>query len=496
MSTLCQNQDFDALCARVLEWREDAVAFVRDMWGSEVLRDAQQVSILRAMSPRWAGRDADGKLIQNVAVKSGKSTGKTTAEAWLGLRWLLIWEQCKVGVTSPSGPQMESVLKPELRHWLGLMPAAWQMKLRATNDGVYASDAPSERFLEFRVAARDRPESMQGIHAPHVLWIVDEAAGIVERALWGHIEGCWSDPDAWILACSNPTRMACRFFDFFNADRAEWQRLTLSSELSSFGGKAFAERIIKKYGLDDDYTRAHVLGEFPKAYFNSMMSDALVSGAMGKEIRDEDVAHAPVIIAADTNYFGDDPSCIYLRQGLRAKWLGTYPKISTDRMAGLLARFEDEYKADAVLVDMGGTGGGGVYDCLKTMGRKPIKVWFGGAAVNDRRFMNCRVEMWWSVREWLEGGGAIPDREELKTDLTGPTYWYQAGNKVQMESKEDMRARGLASPNEGDGLVMTFLPGIRKRDRGNGDDQYTGRRERRPGAKTRAPLSECPYPER
>ena len=495
---MSHETDMQALGDRILEWREDAVLFVADMWGPVVLKDEQQIRLLRAMSPRYALRDSDGKIIKQVAVKSGHSTGKTTSMSWLTIRDLLIWDRVKVGITSPSGSQMESVIKPEIKHWVSEMPAPWRLRLRQTNDGVYATEGKeSERFAEFKLAARDKPESLQGMHAEHVRWYVDEATGVAEN-LWPYIEACLSDPDAWILAAANPTKKNCRFHRCFGVDREDWQRLTFNSELSSFGGKAFAEKLAKKYARDSDYYRIRVLGEFPNEDYDVLITEALVDGSMSRVLRDADVAHAPVIIGADTNWFGDDPCCVYVRQGLRAQFLGKWPALSTDRFAGLIARFEDEYEADAVIVDCGGSGGGGVVDCLRVMGRKPIPAWFGSTAVKDREFINRRVEMWFAIRDWLSDGGALPDRPDLKADLTGPGYWYAGSGKKQMESKEDMRARGLASPNEGDALALTFYcPVVRRRSKKamllDDMEESGGRRRQR---RVLEPMDECPFPDR
>ena len=60
------------------------------------------------------------------------------------------------------------------------------------------------------------------------------------------------------------------------------------------------------------------------------------------------------------------------------------------------------------------------------------------------------------MREWLEAGGCIPDDDELATDLTGVEYCYTPSQQLQLEKKEDMKKRGLSSPDNADALALTF----------------------------------------
>ena len=92
---------------------------------------------------------------------------------------------------------------------------------------------------------------------------------------------------------------------------------------------------------------------------------------------------------------------------------------------------------------------------------------FGLAPKSDRAqieqdrpigYANKRAEIWGSMREWLRGG-AIDNDPELIADLTGVEYGYvlrDGRDAIQLERKEDMKRRGLASPDNGDALALTF----------------------------------------
>lgn len=130
-------------------------------------------------------------------------------------------------------------------------------------------------------------------------------------------------------------------------------------------------------------------------------------------------------------------------------------------LAGRVSEEQRRLRADAVFVD--GTGvGGGVVDRLRQLrcpvfdiqfGAKSDAAWMEG---NDgEKYANKRSEIWGALRSWLKGG-AIPDQKELLAELTGPQYGFNVRNEIQLERKEDMKKRGLASPDYGDALALTF----------------------------------------
>jgi hypothetical protein len=121
----------------------------------------------------------------------------------------------------------------------------------------------------------------------------------------------------------------------------------------------------------------------------------------------------------------------------------------------------DLHKPAAVFVDATGIGWG-VFDRLGQLGCEGlVAVDFGAKA--DRTdggnakalYANKRSEMWGFLKDWCRAG-CLPDDRELAADLTGVEYGYDAANALQLERKQDMRRRGLASPDDGDALALTF----------------------------------------
>lgn len=202
------------------------------------------------------------------------------------------------------------------------------------------------------------------------------------------------------------------------------------------------------------------------------ISEADVDAARNRHLRPEQYNFAPVILGVDPAWSGDDTLEIYLRQGLYSKHLLSLPRNDNDvQVANYIARLEDEYRADAVFIDAGY--GTGIKSAGDVMGRSWRLIWFGGKPI-DPGYLNKRAEMWGTMKVWLKQGGAIdPADTVLYTDLTSPETKPHLQGKVQLESKEDMKKRGLPSPNRADALALTFAEPVAKRARNGGGNHST-----------------------
>ncbi len=172
------------------------------------------------------------------------------------------------------------------------------------------------------------------------------------------------------------------------------------------------------------------------------IAEADVAAAYGRHLRPEQYSWAPKILTLDPAWEGDDELVIGLRQGLAYRQLRTLAKNDNDMaVAAILAQLEDEHQADAVFVD--GGFGTGIVSAGRTMSRDWRLVWFSGES-GDQGCLNKRAEMWKACRDWLKEGGAIPD-PQLRDELQAPETVPRLDGKLQMESKKDMKRRGLPS---------------------------------------------------
>lgn len=272
-----------------------------------------------------------------------------------------------------------------------------------------------------------------------------------------------TDADTEIIwaVFGNPTRNTGRFYDCFHKDRAFWKTRKVDSRNIRFSNKDQINEWIIRYGIDSDFVKVRVLGEFPSSSELQFIPRHYVDGARGKHLRKDEYDFAPVIIGVDPAWTGGDEIAIIKRQGLACSLLATYTKNDDDyELANRIAQFEDREKADAVIIDMGY--GTGIYSAGKQLGRQWILVSFSEKSP-DAGFVNMRAYGWGKMKEWLYDGGAIPDDEQLCDDLIAPETVIRADGKIQLEAKDKIKKRGLPSPNRADALAITFMRNIRKK---------------------------------
>lgn len=164
----------------------------------------------------------------------------------------------------------------------------------------------------------------------------------------------------------------------------------------------------------------------------------------------------PKVLGVDVARFGDDRSAICFRQGRKAHWIKAYEKQDLMAVVGLVKVACDEVQPDAVFIDTIGVGAG-VLDRLKEMGVPNVfSAGAGERALNDDQYVNRRAEMYAGIKAWLEEGADIPRDEAIATDIASLKYKYDSKGRLQMESKDDAKKRGVRSPDMADALALTF----------------------------------------
>ena len=122
----------------------------------------------------------------------------------------------------------------------------------------------------------------------------------------------------------------------------------------------------------------------------------------------------------------------------------------------------EEYKPTLVVIDEGGLGAG-IVDRLKEQRYKVKGINFGSKSKNPIMYGNKRAEMWGAMKDWLKGA-SIPLDRFLKTDLISPMMKPDSKGTIFLESKKDMKARGLASPDAADAICVTFAYPVTHRE--------------------------------
>lgn len=416
-----------------------------------------------------------------MARRSGHGIGKSALVAILILWALSTMGDARGIVTANTDTQLKTKTWPELGKWYRLFIAKHLFHYTATS--IYSVDPEHEKTWRIDATpwSENNTEAFAGLHnkGRRILLIFDEASAVADK-VWEVAEGALTDEDTQIIwaVFGNPTRNSGRFRDCFHGLRHRWNTDTIDSRTVSFTNKEQIKQWVDDYGEDSDFVRVRVRGVEPNQSANQFISSDIVEAARGKHLRPDQYSFAPVIITLDNAWTGGDEIVIGKRQGLAFSILHVLQKNDDDiKIAGLVAMCEDEHKADAVFIDLGY--GTGVYSAGKQLKRDWILVPFGGAST-DPGFVNKRAEMWNQAKSWLRDGGAIPNDPVLCADLCGPEgYVVQTGKnagKVFLESKLDMKSRGLASPNRADALVLSFaLPVMKQSARRSGKLEFASR---------------------
>jgi hypothetical protein len=187
----------------------------------------------------------------------------------------------------------------------------------------------------------------------------------------------------------------------------------------------------------------------------SFIPAALVLGARGRRL---EAQTQQLVVGVDPARYGKDSTAIARRRGRQCLPIERLRKRDLMHQAGRIAILIREEKPLRVFIDIGGLGAG-LYDRLVELGYGDTvtAISFGSEANQPDRYLNRRAEMWGNLRDWLGGGSMIPaDDDVLAGDLVGPTFTYDSQGRLKLESKEDMRKRGVPSPDSADALGLTF----------------------------------------
>lgn len=301
-----------------------------------------------------------------------------------------------------------------------------------------------------RIFGADNPDAMRGVRLDGV--VVDEVAQIKPETWYDILQPALADRKgfAWFIGTPQGVNLfselffKAREFDDWHAERyTVYDTTALDRDEVERMRRDMAEPVFAR----------EMLCDFSAAGDNQLISLSDVEAATQRPLTSVDYMHAPKVLGVDPARFGDDRSVIVKRQGLKCFDPLVFRGIDNMALADRVASVIVDWEPDAVFIDSGA--GSGVIDRLRQLSYDVIEVPFGGKS-SSPLYLNKRAEMWFATAEWLQSGGAIPNSMNLKQDLATPIYWYDAQGRKQLEPKEDIKKRGLPSPDIGDALALTF----------------------------------------
>ena len=470
----------DHLVEDIASFHDDPLGFVKYIfsWGEGDLEghtgpDKWQAELLDDVGKHI--REGEGRSYQH-ACSSGHGIGKGALTSWLILHAMCSRKNLNGVVTANTKQQLETKTWRELALWHSRSIVKPWFEWTATK--FYHVSSPETWYVSAIPWSERNSEAFAGQHG-EVLVIYDEASSIPD-SIYEVSEGAMTTPNAMWFTFGNPTRNTGRFRESFAKFKHRWKTKQIDSRTCKMTDKRKLNQWIEDFGEESDFVKVRIRGLFPSASSMQFISSALVEASQEREA--VCYIEEPLIIGCDVARFGDDQSVICYRRGRDSRtieWV-KYRGLDTMQLASRVAEAVRVHQADAVFVDGGGVGGG-VVDRLRQLHVDCIEVNFGSKA-EDVRYNNKRAEMWGKMRDWLENG-AIPTDRELVDDMIGVEYGFTPTNKIQLEKKEDMKKRGLASPDLADALALTFAyPVAPKGMNGKRSDMAKKRREYNPFA--------------
>lgn len=442
--------------ATIQRWKLEPWTFVReafkvqpDVWQDEGLHEIVHVNRL--------------------GFKACKGPGKTALLAWIILWFLMTREQCRIGATSITEANIRSNLWPELAYWMKKSQVV-SAALAWTKTAVVNRADPSSWYCHLRTWPKhgdqqQQADALAGLHAPHVMFVLDEAGGIPQSVMVA-AEAVLANvgSEAKLLIAGNPTHTTGPLYRACTMDASLWRIITITGDPDSPRRSPrislqWARDMIKQYGRENPWVKVNVLGEFPPISINALLGVEEVNRAMSLKLDPLEYAWAQKRLGVDVARFGDDRTVIFARQG-RMGWKPVIMRnADTAQIAARVALNHERWGADGqpverIYIDDTGHWGHGVLDQLLTGGFPATPVIYHAPAVLPQ-YKNVRSHNWLKMADGVRNGARLPILPEMIPELTEITYTF-LGGQFLLEPKEMVKDRLGWSPDIADAYAQTY----------------------------------------
>lgn len=395
---------------------------------------------------------------RKVSLRGPHGLGKTALASWVGLWAVLVFEDVKIPCTASSWRQLSKFLAPEIHKWAKRL--RWDKighdPFKA--DELQTLSAKLSPTRELFMVASDNADLIEGAHADHLIYILDEAKAIKDD-IWDAVEGAFSTGDCYALAISTPGNRVGRFYDIHrHAPGYEdwWSRHVTLEEAIAAGrvSSVWAEARLRQWGERSPVYQAKVIGNFPEQADNALLSLTWIEEARERELTPD--LEVPPHAGVDVARFGRNDSVWMKGRGdivLEAEiWHGN----DTMEVAGKI-----KAKGVPATIDVIGVGSG-VYDRLVEQGFECWAINVGESANEKDQYVNLRTEIFWRLRVRFQEGKIDLSRlteeiyDRLSGELTSLGYDYKSDGRISLWSKEDLENLGGNSPDVADALAILF----------------------------------------
>lgn len=442
---------------------ELAAAPVR--WVGDVLGEfcwSKQVEILESI------RDN-----RYTAVHSCHDSGKSFISSRAGCQWLDTRPDPFLVSTAPTWKQVNSILWREMRkaHKKG------NLRGRINLDAEWYENG--DELVAFGRKPADYDQAaFQGIHALNVMVVIDEAGG-VDKSIFDAVDSLATNVRARVLAIGNPDDPSSHFAEICKPGSG-WNVIHISyDDTPAFTDEEvpdylydllispeWVEERKRRWGEKSPIYISKVLGLFPEITDDTLLTPAMIRRAQDRDLAEE-VKHTPGRLGVDVARFGDAKTAIYRARGGRIRRVKIMHKADTMETAEFVNFNLNMHPGERASVDVIGVGGG-VFDRLRApaprgFGRDDVQEFNSSEnAYDNERFGNRRAEAYWHLRDLADDGELdLPgdgEDDDLAAQL-GSIKWKLMGGRIYIESKEDMKERGMPSPDLADAAAMAAWRG-------------------------------------
>jgi phage terminase large subunit len=480
------------------KFRSDPLYWVEVLFGDAIKLTDQQSNYFIHLSNmvRVKQKIASGKELtehekklyackMGISIMAGRGVGKDFSAALTVLWFLMCFannEGCRVLATGVTATHLRNVLWAEISKLMGMSKPVkqtdgsvkgllfeifdWQVsRLQHKGYEVVFAEAVT---INKNASGTEQTQALSGRHAPYMLVICDEMAGIPDVVLES-LEATLTGAVNIAIGIFNPVTANCYAVKNWNRE-GRWLSMRWNGEKSPIVTRELIESQ-KKYGEDSNPYRVNILGKPPLADQNTLIPPDWVQQAIDSDDVEADGA-APTIAGVDVGR-GGDRSVVIIRQG------GVVEHIATNQSADLMIVAEwvhglmTAWSVDNGYVDVGGVGAG-VYDRLCQLRPNCTPVVAQGESCNKSRYFNKRSEMFMRLRDAFQNRTIrIPRNEDLVNELT--TLMYEPEKKCQVLSKKEIRKKLGFSPDLADALALTysFEPSYLEDDEDRYADSYS-----------------------
>lgn len=418
--------------------RNDPVWFVEKVLGKPLWEKEKEILLAIQKYPE-------------VAVRSCNSAGKSFTAARVVHWWLMGHSYSVVVTTSPTARQNKEIL------WREIKDAVAGKSFYNPDDILETKINIADKWFAIGLST-DQPDQFQGIHSSHLLVVVDESSGVDDK-IFEAIDGL---KPSKILLIGNPLRNTGRFARAFKDPQVHKIHISAFDTPNVKEGKIVIpglmslediEKFKQRYGEDSDVYRVRILGEFPKSEANTFISIDEIAKAIDREI--EVLPEWGKRMGVDVARHGGDRTVLLVRQNEKVLRKEVIVKQDLMEVVGQVIRIarEEKVEAENIFIDAIGYGAG-VVDRLKEEGFDVQEINVAESAEDIEHYANLRAELYSRTKEWLKTG-SLPKDDDFY-ELANIKYHFNSKGKLQIESKEDIKKRGLPSPDVSDALILTF----------------------------------------